>query len=404
MIAKFRSVTTTAAVIALLAATSSSPLRADPDTDPAAQHLFRNWGNAQPHFERQGIEVNALLTVESVNVLHGGVKTGHKFLGNFDFTTTVDTHDAGWWDDGTFFFYMLADAGGDPTTIVGDMQTTSNIEAYDTAKLFEAWYQHRLGDRYSALVGLYNYNAEFYTLKYAGTFFTSSFGIGPDVSQTGPSIFPTTALAVRVNYASPDGLYASGAIFDGVPGDPADPRGTQITLDYYDGVFYAVEAGYNASKDAGDPDYTKLGIGIWHNTQNFVDSIDGSVRSSNGGAYIIGETTLKKGLGVFLQVGAARKDRNQIANYIGTGVYYAGLPGRADDVFAVGLAQARNSQAYRTVNPGGERDETILEINYMMQITPWLIIQPALQYVMDPSMDPTIPNALVASARLKAAL
>lgn len=405
MIAKFRAATTTAASIALLLGISTTPARADQDIDPATQHLFRSWGNVHPHFEQQGVEVNAILTLESVNILRGGVKTGRKFLANFDFTTTIDTHDADWWDDGIFFFYILANAGGDPTTMVGDVQTTSNIEAYDTIKLFEAWYQHQLGDRYSALVGLYNYNAEFYTLKYAGTFFTSSFGIGPDVSQAGPSIFPTTALAARLNYTSPDGLYILGAVFDGAPGDPADPRGTQITLDYHDGVFYAVEAGYNTNKNAGDPDYTKLGIGIWHNTQNFMNGINGSTLPSNGGVYIIGETTIKKGLGTFLQIGAARKDRNQIANYFGTGMYCAGLlSGRGDDIFAVGLAQARNSHAYRTANPGKERDETILEINYMMQITPWLIIQPAVQYVMNPSMDPTVTNAWVAGARFKVAL
>ena len=45
------------------------------------------------------------------------------------------------------------------------------------------------------------YNAEFYVLDTTRRYFlNSSFGIGPEVAQTGPSIFPITALAGRVKY------------------------------------------------------------------------------------------------------------------------------------------------------------------------------------------------------------
>ena len=45
--------------------------------------------------------------------------------------------------------------------------------------------------------------------------------------------------------------------------------------------------------------------------------------------------------------------------------------------------------------------EVALEGTYLMQLTPWLAIQPDVQYVLHPNTDPTIRNALVAFLRFE---
>jgi carbohydrate-selective porin OprB len=53
-----------------------------------------------------------------------------------------------------------------------------------------------LDNQFSVLAGLYELNSEFYRLQSAGLFLNSSFGIGPEFSQSGlegPSIFPSTS-------------------------------------------------------------------------------------------------------------------------------------------------------------------------------------------------------------------
>ena len=57
--------------------------------------------------------------------------------------------------------YLLGNVGGDPSERAGTVQATSNFEAPDTVKLFEAHYQHRfLDDRLGVLVGLHDLNSD----------------------------------------------------------------------------------------------------------------------------------------------------------------------------------------------------------------------------------------------------
>ena len=47
--------------------------------------------------------------------------------------------------------------------------------------------------------------------------------------------------------------------------------------------------------------------------------------------------------------------------------------------------------------------EKTIAIAYRMQLTKWLAVQPYLQYLIHPSIDPTIPNALAFQLRLEIA-
>ena len=98
---------------------------------------------------------------------------------------------------GTLFFYGLYNNNKTLSdTLIGDMQTVSNIDTTTATRLYEAWYEQAFGDGKSSLkVGLYDLNSEFDAIDTAGLFLLSSHGIGPDYSQTGlngPSIFPVT--------------------------------------------------------------------------------------------------------------------------------------------------------------------------------------------------------------------
>ena len=54
----------------------------------------------------------------------------------------------------------------------------------------------------SLLGGIYDLNSEFDRLQAAGLFLNSSFGVTPEIAQsgeTGPSIFPRTAAGLRLS-------------------------------------------------------------------------------------------------------------------------------------------------------------------------------------------------------------
>jgi porin len=333
--------------------------------------------------------------------LSGGVQRGTEVLNNLDLTVRIDTATLGLPLDGTFFLYVLSNFGGSVTSLVGDIQTTSNIEAPSTVKLFEAWYEHRFA-RGSVRLGLQDYNSEFAFLDYAQTLLNSSFGIGPEIAQADPSIFPTTALGGRGRWEPTDGTYLMFGAYDGVPGDPDEDRRTHVHLRRQDGIFYALEVGLEA-----DTIRPHLGLGFWYRDTDYVD-LSGKRRTHNGGLYLLAETSLlgeedpAQELGGFLQIGITRGDRNEIEQYIGAGLTVTGLlPSRDLDVLSVGVAHARSSSALRRVREGAHRAETAFELTYRAEICPGLAIQPDVQVVLHPSFDPSLDDAVLVGLRVQ---
>jgi porin len=298
------------------------------------------------------------------------------------------------------------------TEITGDLQTASNIEADEAFKLYEAWYEHRFADdRLSLLVGLHDFNGEFDVLEYASLFINSSFGISPDISQVGPSIFSTTSLGIRLKVQPTETCYLMAALYDGVPGNPDHPSRTAIILKEDDGVFAAVEAGLSAGQPGGK-EYFKIGAGAWQHTAE-VENFDGQHNDENHGFYLIAEKTLfaengdGQGLGGFVQLGWADDHWNQIARYWGVGLNYTGLiPGRDRDSTGLAVASARNGEKFMEYRKNVElapvdHTETAIELTYRAELRPWLFIQPDFQYIINPGMDQSLKNAFQIGSRVE---
>jgi porin len=369
------------------------------------EYLFGGWGGARSDLAEKGIDVQSILTTDFLANTRGGIERGTATLFNYDLSATIDTKKAGAWSDGTFFIYFLGNFGESIGDLTGDSQGVSNIQAPRSFKLYEAWYNHDFSDgAFSVLVGLHDYNSEFDALEYAGSLINSSFGISPDIAQVGPSIFPTTALALRLKAKPSETSYIQGAVYDGIPGDPNNSRGTHIKFDSGDGVFGALEGGFVSSKESNEDGYYKVALGGWHHTAEYED-YQGVLRDLNQGMYGIGEASLwrdesGRGLGAFFQSGFARGDRNQVQSYFGGGFAYQGLfEERVDDILALGFAYARNSSQFRSYTEGAETGELALELTYRFQITPYFALQPDFQWVKDPGTDPELDDVILLGVR-----
>ncbi|NTV51162.1 MAG: carbohydrate porin [Geobacteraceae bacterium] len=378
--------------------------------------LFGDWAGLRPAMEKKGVTSEAVLTTDFLYNSRGGIKKDGTIHGNVDLTFKMDTAKAGWWKNGTFFLYFLGNfnSGSAMTEIVGDVQASSNIEADRAFKIYEAWYEHRfLNDQLSLLAGLHDYNCEFDVVEYGALFINSSFGISPDISQTGPSIFPTTSLGLRLKAQPSETSYLLVAVYDGVPGNPDDPPRTAILLKEKDGVFTAFEAGLSAGQP-GEKEYYKLGAGAWLHTAD-VENFDGDPKGTNHGYYVIAEKTIftescaGQGLGAFVQVGWADNKWNQIVNYWGIGLNYTGLiPGRDSDRIGLAVASARNGDKFMDFKKNiefvpVERSETAIELTYQARVLPWLSVQPDFQYIINPGMDPSLKNAFLVGTRVEIA-
>jgi len=213
----WRSVVVAAAVWlapGLAAAQAENPGRGE-RANPSAWDALRHDAAAR------GVGFSVVYDGEGLVNASGGARGGAAYIGNLHLQLTVDAERLLGWRGLTLFLNGLGTHGGHPSDFVGDAQGVSNLEAPAGWQLYEVWLQQNfLGNRVSALVGRYDLNAEFYRLQSAALFVNSSFGIGPEFSQSGqggPSIFPDTSAGARLAFKPTRDVVFRAAVLDGAP-------------------------------------------------------------------------------------------------------------------------------------------------------------------------------------------
>ncbi|MDB5433649.1 MAG: Carbohydrate-selective porin OprB [Caulobacter sp.] len=361
----------------------------------------------------KAVTFSAVYTADVIGPVQGGAAHAGRFLDNTDLIADVDLEKLIGWKGATLHGYLLNNSGGIPNDVAGTLQGVDNIEvAMPRAKLYELWLQQSVdGDRGSVLVGLYNLNSEFYANESAGLLLAPPFGIGSELAATGPngpSIFPSTSLAVRLAWKAKSGAYARAAILNAHAGVPGDPGGTRFTLD--DGALVIGEAGIE-----GD---SHLAIGAWRYTRKQDDILDVDIhgdplKQTAQGVYVLGEHRLAgdpsgdgpqwKG---FFRIGFSDAKTSPFSGGWQAGVQRApAFASRPDSAFSIGVDQAWLSSRQRDLTAlGGDtpsRDETGLEITYSDKIMPHVTVQPDFQVIGHPGGLKDARTAVVLGLRVK---
>ncbi|MDN8617765.1 carbohydrate porin [Variovorax ginsengisoli] len=372
----------------------------------------------------------------AIGVLQGGAREGETFVGSLHVRLHATAPETSAWAGTTALMDIRSLHGTPPGAWVGDAQGVTNIAGPSGTDIEELWVQHNFrNSTMSVLGGIYDLNTEFYHLQAAGLFLNSSFGMGPEFSQSGvegPSIFPRTAMGVRVAAKPAPGMVLRAALLDGVP--VVRPDGSRGAFRPGDGALAVAEAAFlsRPTKAADDqtsprdrigrfsslsPYQDKLALGVWHYTGSYPDvgpaGALGALHHGSTGGYAIGEWRLlgrsadaEQTLAGFMQLGTADASTNRFQTYIGMGLVGTGwVPGRPSDQIGLAIASARNGSPYRQSQRIQRQDtaaaETAVELSYLTQITKWLIVQPDLQYVMRPNGSFTLRNAWVAQLRFE---
>ncbi len=336
------------------------------------------------HFMAEATQdLDLAITLDSVSNVDGGLAQSTETLINIDLIYANQFS-----EDIDGFIYVIADYGGDPSVNIGDAQVTDNIESADTTKIYEAWMRYKLNESYSFTFGLHDYNSKFYTIESSSSLINSSFGIGPDTSQVGPSIFSTTALGLISSFETSSNYWHLG-IYDGVPGDPDDESGTHIKLGGNDGVFTGFEWGVLSSEK-----FLKLGFGAWYHTAKVISPIDGTAFDRNSGAYVIAESKMSKDASWFFQLGSAKPSKNIVDKYLGLGITFNGVYKRRDKL-SVGLAHAKPTSKVLVL----AKSESAIELTYQLPLNNGVILQPDIQYILNPGFSSDIDNAIVFTFR-----
>nr|WP_276509777.1 carbohydrate porin [Novosphingobium taihuense] len=305
--------------------------------------------------------------------------------------------------------YVLDNRGGRPNDAAGTLQGVDNVEVpYAGLRLFEAWVERDIGSGGASMrMGLYDVNSEFYANDAAGLLIAPPFGIGSELAATGPngpSIFPSSALAARL-YVPVGAAFVRLGVINARASTLGDRGG--VDFSFRDGLLLIGEAGRSEGRLRGN-------VGVWRYTRNPEDSVetgpDGSpLRKPSQGAYAVVEGDLmpegaERQVTAFLRAGLSDPHVTPFHGGFQAGVLMApALASRPDSQVSLGMHHAWTSNHFRDAlraeggNPG---NETVVELTYADQITPWLALQPDVQWIHQPGGDRDAPDGVVGIVRL----
>ena len=400
-----------------VATPDSSGSPAAPAAPPSIQSSLGAYGDPgglRAYLDSKGIDYAFTYIGETLGNGSGGAKRGATYEGRLDATLDIDL-------DKLAGLKGLA-AHAEAYQIHGrsltgnntlDIFTVSNIDAFPSTKLYEAWFEQKLADDKVAIrVGQLAVDTEFVVSQTATVFINSSFGFPAlaalDLPSGGPA-YPLGALGARIKATPFENVTILAAILDGDPAGPYRPgvndvlpqvrdfRGTNFRLQ--DPPLIITEAAYAYNQDKKSsflPGTVKLGY--FHHFGQFeaFDRVAGSTSTGNDGFYgVIDQAVYRvpgtddQGAAVFLRMSGAPSDRNIVDFYVDGGIAYKGLiPGRPDDTAGASAIFARISRDYaqaqvRAGQPAPDYQAS-LELTYQIAVIPGVTLQPDFQYIFRP--------------------
>lgn len=397
----------------------------DASSGYAQQTLSGDWNGLRSDWYRRGLAVDVGYKWDMLRVARGGLNRGGRPIGHFDLSAKGDLEKLAGWPGASALVNFIYDGGGRTNEVhLGSLLGASNIEVpLSTTRFYQAWIEQSFAEGKAALLaGLYPIDTEFQLVESAGLFVQPPYGAAPDLAMTrGPSIFNNPAFGVRAKWQSDQlNVYAMAAVLDGMPGDPARPKGTHVRFAAGDGTMQIAEFGYRSQASAAEDRelFGKYALGYWRYTVDAADLVDQNVagepeRRRSSGWYALAERTLWRwgsaDLAGFIRFGGSDGDTKAIDRYYNVGVRVRGLlPGRDDDVFGLAHTRAgvggkfRASQALAGISATAAESAT--ELTYRVQVNGWLAVQPLVQWYRHPGADSAVPRAVVVGTRVELAL
>lgn len=418
--------------LSIFAIATSARAEEEPLPDFAQDTLSGDWGGARSAAAKNGFLFEGGIKVDALRN-RGALKDGSKTVSHIDLKLKMDLDKAAGWQGGSALINIVSDSGWGPNArLVGSQLGVTNIEvdAPTTTRLFQAWLQQSfLDDRLAVLAGLYPIDSEFFTMDAAGVFLGPQYGTPAELALTDtPSVFNNSAFGIRARWAIAPSLYAMGAVLDGVPNDPAHPKRTRIRFDDGDGTFSIGEFGWlPEAENEKFKGHAKVALGFWGYSTQRADQRDtanidagniaGPARKMRSrGGYVLGERTLlhlggsdDRFISGFARYTFGDGDSTALDKTLNLGAHLRGpAASRPEDI--VGLAWTRGwlSSKWRDAQTIGgiatEHAEDALELTYRYSVTPWLAIQPNVQYIRNPGGTSGTSNAKLIGVRLELAL
>lgn len=396
----------------------------------------------RPVLKDQGIEYSLTYIADVRGNPFGGIRQGAAVEDRLNLRLNLDLQKLVGWEGATAHANAYFIHGtGLSRYYVGNLLTTSAIEALPSTRLYVLWLDQKLMDGKLALRGgQLAADTEFIVSQTATLFMNSTFGwpaiTGVNLPSGGPA-YPLATPAIRAKYSPDDKFSLQVGLFDGDPAganrsgpDPEPQRlnrtGTNFRTN--DPAFVIAEAAYAYNTD-NDPTTLPgtVTLGGWQNYGRFDDlRVDAGGKSltdtassgiarrlrGNAGVYAILDQTLYReaekedeGVSAFIRASFSPTRSSLIDYYVDAGLAYRGLfEGRDSDTVGLSVAYAhisadarhadRDANIYSGLSMPVRKFETVYEATYQALVVPGFTVQPDIQYVVRPGAGIANPRDL----------
>lgn len=369
-------------------------------------------GNNEPwallaEHEPEGVEVNGSWIGEYNTVLSGGIdqQGGVRHLLTID--ATIDLESLLGLERTTVFAQLLhAEPGtGGGSADAGDLQVFSNIEIDRSfTAIHELWIEHEIETANLRIkAGKVDANSEFAAVDMLAGFSNSSAGFSPTIFAL-PS-YPDPAFSLNAFWSPSDSLTLKYGFYDGALGADGVLTGSRGPGSFFgddrsNDWFHIAQADLRWGQHNGGG----LSLGAWYHTGTF-DRFDGAPGQSTGGLFATAHQTLWRDTGsdrtieLGLQYAWSDPEISEIEHHAGIGlVAHAPIPSRSNDEAGLYLSWIDLSDE---PGAGFARNETAIDLYYAIALHPNATLRPEVQYILNPSGDPMLDDALVLGVRLE---
>lgn len=426
----------------LLPAGAAIPARAE-ERPATAQRI-------QEMLARDGISFGIQDAETLLGNVSGGLQEGAVMQGLTTATLQIETAKAIDLPGGTFNVSALQIHGNNTLSALylDSIQTANGNAADNATRLWEIWYDQALcGGTCDVKLGQQSIDQEFISSEYSGLFVNTMAGWPTvpsyDLFAGGPA-YPLSSLGMRLRVKPTTNITVLAGVFDDNPpggsfsNDPQsnDASGTLFNLNT--GALFIAEGQFETRWVLGLPGTYKLGF--WYDQASFPDQAYDTrgffltdpagngvpaMHPHNYSIYAVADQTVweapggkARTLNAFLRLMGAPPDRNLISFCANGGLTITDpLPGRQNDTAGIDVDFAAISSRAAALDRASNyllgtsapirSTETLIELTYQAQLTPWLQVQPDLQYVINPgggvanpdNASQRVQNELVIGAR-----
>jgi porin len=405
--------------------------------------LLGDIGGLRPALGDHGITLGITDSENLLGNVSGGVKNGATMQGVTTAALDVDTGKAFGLPGGAFHITALQLHGRDLSgPYLDNLQTANGNEGENGTRLWELWYDQSFAKGlFDIKLGQQSIDNEFMGSQYSALFVNTMAGwplVPSDDLYGGGPAYPLSSLGVRVQVKPAANQAILAGVFDDNPGGGAfgddaqalDHGGVKFNLNT--AALWIAEYQYSATPFGLAGTYK---IGGWYDAGAFPDQRDGTdglsladaasngdprMHHGNYSLYAVVDQTVWQSPGntaqnvnVFGRIMGAPNKQNLISFFFNGGVTMAApFPGRDNDSAGLdfGIGKVSSQAAGLDVDSGLPRRNTeeLFELTYQAQLVPWLLVQPDVQYVVNPGggvLNPNDPshnlrNELVIGARV----